>query len=132
QYVRVQLSGRNYLSLAEGQVFGTAGTTSSSLQPNVITQVATNSLNAVRVYPNPFRSSRGDTSIILDQMAAGATLNIFTVAGSHVVTLTADTNGKATWNLLNASGDKVASGIYLYVITDSQGNKARGKLGVIK
>jgi hypothetical protein len=34
--------------------------------------------------------------------------------------------------LTNDSGDKVGSGIYLYLITDGQGDKVRGKVAVIK
>jgi hypothetical protein len=33
---------------------------------------------------------------------------------------------------MNDSGDKVASGIYVYLITDSQGDKGRGKMAVIR
>jgi hypothetical protein len=36
------------------------------------------------------------------------------------------------WDLTNDSGDKVASGVYLYVITDGQGDKVRGKVGILK
>ena len=35
-------------------------------------------------------------------------------------------------DLTNDSSDKVASGLYMYVITDGQGDKVRGKLAVIK
>ena len=38
----------------------------------------------------------------------------------------------ASWDLANDKGDKVASGIYVYLITDGQGNKAKGKVAVIK
>jgi hypothetical protein len=43
-----------------------------------------------------------------------------------------DAGGKAPWNLANDSGARVASGIYLYLITDGQGNKTRGKFTVIR
>ena len=69
--------------------------------------------------------------ITFDQMALGATVKIFTVSGHLVKTLTPAVNS-VTWDLTNDSGDKVASGVYLYLITDGQGNKARGKLAVIK
>jgi len=39
---------------------------------------------------------------------------------------------KIVWDLTNNSGDKVASGVYLYLITDSQGDKVQGKVAVIK
>jgi len=88
-------------------------------------------LSAARIYPNPFRSARGDTTITFDQMPADSTIKIFTVSGRLVKTLNA-TLDKIPWDLTNDSGDKVASGIYLYVITDNQGNKTRGKFTIIK
>jgi hypothetical protein len=86
----------------------------------------------MRVYPNPWRASRGDHAITFDQIPAGSTVKIFTVSARWVATLTADAGGKASWNLTNDSGERVASGIYLYLITDSQGNKTRGKFTVIR
>ena len=41
-------------------------------------------------------------------------------------------NDMATWDLANKSGEKVASGIYVYLITDDQGDKTRGKVAILK
>lgn len=95
-----------------------------------VTLVESN-LSAIRVYPNPFRASRGDQSITFDQMAAGSTVKIFTVSARLVTTLEAP-RGSVSWMLANDSGERVASGIYLYLITDTQGNKTRGKFTVIR
>jgi hypothetical protein len=88
-------------------------------------------LSAARVYPNPWRAARGDGSIVFDQMPANSTVKIFTVSGRWVKTLSAP-GGYVSWDLTNDSGEKVASGIYLYLITDGQGNKTRGKFVVIR
>jgi len=69
--------------------------------------------------------------ITFDGFAVGTTIKIFTVSAHEVKELQTD-GPKITWDLSDDSGDKVASGIYLYVITDSRGDKVRGKIGVIK
>ena len=40
--------------------------------------------------------------------------------------------GKAKIEVMNSTGDVVASGYYLYVITDNNGNKARGRLAIVR
>jgi hypothetical protein len=90
------------------------------------------SVVAPRVYPNPWRSDKhSGYPITFDQMAAGSDVKIFTVSGHKVKELDGS-SGSVTWNLNDGGGDAVASGIYIYLITDSQGNKVRGKIGIIR
>ena len=99
------------------------------LQPPPSTNTSTFS---PRVYPNPWRSDKhSGHPITFDQMGAGSDLKIFTVSGHKVKELNGS-NGSATWDLTDDSGDPVASGIYIYLITDSQGDKVRGKMAVIR
>lgn len=88
-------------------------------------------LSTARVHPNPFRSDRGHTQIIFDQLPMGSMVKIFTVSGHQVKTLEAP-DGSAKWNLSTSNGDKAASGIYLYTITDSHNNQTRGKFAIIR
>ncbi|MFA5976328.1 MAG: choice-of-anchor Q domain-containing protein [Elusimicrobiota bacterium] len=87
--------------------------------------------NTIRVYPNPWRGDRVATGITFDQMTTGSTVKIFTTSGRHIRSLDAP-SGSVIWDLKNDSGDKVASGIYLYVITNNQGQRVRGKVVVIR
>jgi hypothetical protein len=66
-----------------------------------------------------------------DQLTENSVIKIFTVAGHHLRTLTAP-SGNTTWDLKNSSGDRVASGLYLYHITNNQGQERRGKLALIR
>ncbi len=85
-----------------------------------------------RIYPNPWRSDRhAGLPLTIDQITAGCTLKIFTVSGHHVRTLTTS-NTSAQWDMTNEKGDKVASGLYLYVVTDPSGHQNRGKFVIIK
>jgi len=112
-------------------VINAAGKASSPAQATITLVASSDDLSGVRVYPNPFRSARGDRQITFDQMSAGGTVKIFTVSARLVTTLSAPA-GLVSWPLTNDSGDIVASGIYLYVITDGLGNKSRGKVTVIR
>ena len=87
--------------------------------------------SGVRVLPNPWRSDRhAGASVTFDGLPLGSTAKLFTVSGRHVKTLTPAVTS-ATWDLTNDKGDKVASGIYIYLIKVGD-EKARGKVVVIK
>ena len=85
----------------------------------------------INVYPNPWKSSMGVSAVQFNPVPSGSTIKIFTVSGHWVKTLAAP-GGSVPWDLTNDSGDRVASGIYIYLVTDLQGNKARGKVIVIR
>jgi hypothetical protein len=90
-------------------------------------------LDIVKVFPNPWRANlHGGRPVTFDNMTAGSTIKIFTIAAQWVKTLTADGSGKAAWDLTNDSGQAVASGSYFYLITNAQGQKTRGHLAVIR
>jgi hypothetical protein len=85
-----------------------------------------------QVYPNPWRSDKhSGNPITFDQLSGNTTIKIFTVSAHLVKTLTTS-NASVTWDLTNDSGGTIASGIYVYLITDSQGDKVKGKVAVIK
>src|SRR5262249_37106364 len=91
-------------------------------------------LSGVRVFPNPWRSDKhAGKNVTFDHLTLGSTIKIFTVSGHLARKLSSDDGtASASWDLTNDSGDKVASGIYVYLITDSTGAKAKGKLAIIK
>lgn len=57
-------------------------------------------------------------------------VKIYTLAGELIAKGTLPTRGEWIWNGRNQEGNKVASGIYLYIVTDPSGEKL-GKLIVI-
>jgi hypothetical protein len=86
----------------------------------------------IRVFPNPWRADKnGDMAIVFDHLIPASTVKIFTLSGHEVRTLSADGNS-VSWDRANSSGDKVASGVYLYVITDPQNNNSKGKLAILR
>ncbi|MCX5782501.1 MAG: hypothetical protein NT145_07365, partial [Elusimicrobia bacterium] len=100
-------------------------------------------LESVNVYPNPYSPGSGtrfDNSslgegIVFDKLTAKAKVRIFNVAGELVAELDeTDGDGRYLWDIRNQSGNKVASGVYIYLVTnpDDNSQKAKGKFAIIK
>ncbi len=93
--------------------------------------VLDNNAGAVIVSPNPYRSDiHADTSISFEHLPSPATIQIFTISGREVQSLSGST-GTASWNRTNRNGEKVASGVYFYIVKDGRGNITHGKLAII-
>jgi hypothetical protein len=103
--------------------------------------LATTSLGKVLVYPNPFKPSEGHEFITFGgrdvpqerRLTPEATIRIYTMTGELVKTIVEDDgDGEERWKAVNEAGEKVASGIYIYVITNPKGEKCIGKLVIIR
>jgi hypothetical protein len=116
------------------------GLLSTPSQPMV---TSTSTLNNIRIYPNPFKPYDGDpdtgipydgsanSGIIFDNLTENCTIKIFNLAGELVDELSGIT-GKAQWDAKNKKGKEVASGVYIYLITDKDGRKATGKFAIVR
>jgi len=114
-------NGQLLLESAPATLTITGGTSST----NAITP-------AMRVFPNPWRADQHTgLSMTFDQMPPNSTVKIFTVSGHWVKTLEAP-SGAVAWDLKTDNGDKAASGLYLYLVTDSSGNTFKGKFAIIR
>jgi len=107
----------NGLEIVPGNVSLNTTTASTLLQRG--------ELSLVRVHPNPWRVDKSKQPITFDHLGTTATIKIFTVSGHLVATLNPSTD-TASWDPSGA-----ASGLYLYLITDGQGNKTTGKFAII-
>ncbi|MFA5858864.1 MAG: fibronectin type III domain-containing protein [Elusimicrobiota bacterium] len=98
------------------------------------TKMPENDLAKTRVYPNPYNLGLGVNGITFDYLTAKARIMIFTVTGELVFDQTVETAGKYQWDMANTSGGTVASGVYIYRITnpDNAANVKTGKLAVVK
>jgi hypothetical protein len=89
-------------------------------------------LTQARVFPNPWRADlHGVAPITFDQLTPDGEVRVFTVAGQAVKHLTV-THGQVTWDRTNESGESVASGLYLYLITNAAAQKFTGKLAIVR
>ena len=90
------------------------------------------------VYPVPYRPGSGTRydnpqGIVFAHIPDYLEIKIFNIAGELVFNETVNpTGGRYIWKATNNQGEKVASGIYLYILRDSSGNKKTGKLAIIK
>ena len=95
-------------------------------------------LDFVRVYPIPFRPNAGDPArygrvgegIHFDNLPDSATIKLYTLTGQKVKTILHSGVAEERWQADNDDGQRVASGVYRYVIT-SGSNKKIGKVMVI-
>ena len=111
-------------------VFDSNGNQSAPAQAYVTLVPA--DLSGVRVFPNPWRSDKhGGLPMTFDNLTVNTTIKIFTVSGHWVKTLPKSSTS-VTWDLTNDSGDKVASGLYVYLVMTDSGLKKTGQLAVIR
>ncbi len=104
-----------------------------ALSPLWAGRVATSPLSGAKAYPNPWRVDRhAGMFVTFAGIPVGTHVKIFTIAAHLVKDITADSSGQALWDRTNSSGEAVASGIYIYLLIDPQGNHASGKLAIIK
>jgi len=105
----------------------------------------TSNLEQVAVVPNPFRGSAewdpspGENRVHFIHLVAGSTVRIFTSNGELVRTLVQNPNanlggvtGDLEWDLKNADGRKVVSGIYIYQVESPQGHQVKGHFVIIR
>ncbi|MBN1998485.1 hypothetical protein JW935_13085, partial [candidate division KSB1 bacterium] len=114
-----------------GELF--IGTTNGlSLYETPYTQPAA-SLSAVTGYPNPFILDSESRYFYIENLTSRVNIRIYTESG-HLVRHIPESEilgSRAIWDGTNDRGKTVASGIYLYLVTDEKGSKA-GKVAVIR
>lgn len=108
-------------------------------QPVFVSGPATANVEGVYVVPNPYRGSErwdesGDSRVQFFNLPERVTVRVFTIAGDLVQELEhADPlSGNLSWNLKNADGRDVASGIYLFHVVSEQGFEQKGHFVVIR
>jgi sugar lactone lactonase YvrE len=110
---------------------------------SIVQLTAAADLTGVFVYPNPYRPGSGTAydnplmgnGVIFGALTANAKIRIYTIAGELVKELTVTGgSGEKLWDTLNKDGEKVASGVYIYMVTnpDNSAMKAKGKFAIIR
>lgn len=90
-------------------------------------RLATQNLDNILAYPNPFIIRFG-TERLRFNYSGRAEIGIYTLAGELVRQI--PVNGE--WDGRNASGENVASGIYLFTLTNSDDEVGQGKILLIR
>jgi len=91
-------------------------------------------LSLLRGYPNPFILAESNSLFYIENLAVGASVRIFTPEGRLVRQIPAAQiyGARVNWDGRNDSGDLVASGIYLYLVTTESGLSRAGKVAVLR
>lgn len=111
-----------------------------SLEPGPIftpfpVPIADLDLSRAHAFPVPFRPSLGHTKITFAGLTANSAISVYTIAGERVKTLTKSNDAPTLdWNpVSNENGEKVASGLYLFVVKNTAtGEQRHGKIIVIR
>ncbi|NOX36447.1 MAG: hypothetical protein GXO78_02840 [Calditrichaeota bacterium] len=94
----------------------------------------TGEVEGVNVFPIPFQAG-GDANhqaIHFVNLPIGGVLNIYNLLGELVYNRKIDSR-IYRWNVKNSAGKSVLSGLYIYVVRDSENNKvASGKLIIVR
>jgi len=88
-------------------------------------------LSDVKAFPNPCRARDGGNAIFTN-LTENCEIKIYNIAGEFVRKINEQTEGTAEWDLKNDGGEDVASGLYIYVITNQKDERKKGKLVVIR
>ena len=101
----------------------------TKLEVTLTPSAALNLINII-AYPNP---CKGYDKVTFKNLTDQCKISIYNIAGELIFEQEfTNTQGKAEWNLKNISGNDVASGVYIYVVTNNQKQKAIGKIGIIR
>ena len=86
-----------------------------------------------RVYPNPFKPSLGHTYIKFDNLSYGTNIKVYTLSGDLVWEKENVTASEVIWNAgVNTAGYKLASGLYICLLTNDVGDKRILKLVILR
>jgi hypothetical protein len=82
-----------------------------------------------KVYPNPYKLTDTTQMTFALSSATGGDIKIYTLSGKLVKNIPVGSGTTdALWNLTNDAGNRINSGLYVYIMQDSDGNKKTGKI----
>ncbi len=105
----------------------------------VVTSRTGKSLDDVVVVPNPYYGSAPWTAteigdkVEFQNLPPSCVISIYTLSGDLVRTIVHNNGtGSEAWDLLTKNEQKVVSGVYIYKVTDPDGNYKIGKFMILK
>lgn len=124
----------NYSSIGGYGTVMTGGTL--TMMPGILPSVAGAKLNLdeAHAFPTPYMPSHGHTRITFTDLPVLVTIQVYSLTGRLVKTLMKnDSTDSLVWSpVANSQGSPIASGVYLFNITQPGFKKRQGKLMVIR
>ena len=88
-------------------------------------------LENVFAFPSPFRAAE-HSNITFANLTGDVAIKVYNLAGELVYGIENVTEPFYSWNAVNNSNEPLASGVYIYVITDANNNVAKQKFSIIR
>lgn len=90
--------------------------------------------DAAHAFPIPFEPARGHVALTFTQLSARASIDVYTVSGERVKRLDKfDPTDQYVWTpVANERGERLASGVYIFVVNSPGQKPRRGKIMVIR
>jgi len=106
-------------------------------QPVIMGEPIPKTIDEVVVYPNPIKPGSGceydSDYLYISGLTEGAEVSIYNIAGEKIVDLENISDAREIqWDLRNQAGRKAASGVYIFYITDDDGNSTSGRFGLVR
>jgi hypothetical protein len=118
--------------LPDGENTGTITVDAGSA--GIFSVTITVDISGIVVKPNPFKpgSGMGHTEITFDCYSLNSNIEVYTISGRLVWEKDVTGQRLVGWDAKDSRGDNLASGVYLYKITDDTGAKRTGKIAIIR
>ncbi|MFA5858735.1 MAG: M20/M25/M40 family metallo-hydrolase [Elusimicrobiota bacterium] len=94
--------------------------------------VVSRGMKDVYVYPNPVRLTQDNPQAMFVGLGQKVKVRIFDIAGQLVYNRDVEDEYKWPWRCRGNGGYTVSSGVYIYRITNDEGNSMTGKIAVVK
>ncbi len=100
--------------------------------------VAQEDFDTFKIYPNPVRPEYNDVNVKIQGLTVGANVKITDIEGNLVFetqneTFGGQSSGQVEWDTRSFSGRKVASGVYLVLVTGEEGEQTTvGKILIVR
>lgn len=112
-------------SVSGGRYSVNWGTVNSSPPPR-------SDVSSAHAYPNPCSLGAGCRRVTFSGLTLQATIKVYTISGELVQTISKSGNTNSVdWDLKNAEGRQLASGLYLFLVR-GEGTYKKGKLVITR
>jgi hypothetical protein len=120
---------QDFVVLNRGQAFWTNWAGTSAAEASGSVQVSLIAELTRRIYPVPFSSDTAVRGTLkFDGLPSGSTVRIYTTRGLRVWEGEVAAQHLVEWNGRNEAGQRVAPGVYLWVVEEPDHTKHRGQL----
>jgi hypothetical protein len=88
--------------------------------------------SGVKVYPNPYKPSKGHSWVKFDGLTSNTDIKIFTMSGEIVFKIKDIDKGEYLWDATNQAGKDLASGIYICLLSNNVSDKKIVKVAILR